>query len=310
MRITQKNLQRTYLSGLNRNLKQLSESNERLNTGRRFSRVSQNVTDAQRALKVRDQLRRNEQYATNVSNIQVELHAQETKTMQIHDLLQDVKELVVKGYSDTNSATDKKIVANEIASIRESMLQIINSKTTDRHTFATVRNESPMTVNEHNEVFFYGASVDQNDASAFLNQRISMNVGTQMDLSTSALDILGHGTTPEGTPKNILRLLSSIEQELTLNKSTHRQAYMSQLDDASNQMLMKVTDIGARNSYLERTLSRLQDENLSLTTQQNHLESIDFEEEVIFNKSFEMAWQISLQLGSKVLPQSIFDFMR
>ncbi len=59
MRITQKNLTRAYLSGLNRNINQLAKSNERLSSGKRINRVSDSVTDAKKARKVHNQLLNN-----------------------------------------------------------------------------------------------------------------------------------------------------------------------------------------------------------------------------------------------------------
>ena len=91
MRITQKNLTRAYLSGLNRNISQLSKSNERLSSGKRINKVSDNVTDAQKALKVRNQLRNNEQFVRNIQSIQNEISAQESSAMQMNEILIDVK---------------------------------------------------------------------------------------------------------------------------------------------------------------------------------------------------------------------------
>ena len=73
MRITQKNIQRAYLNNLHRNMKQLATSNERMSSGRRLNRVSDNVSDVQRALTVRDKLQRSEQYLRNIDKLQLDL---------------------------------------------------------------------------------------------------------------------------------------------------------------------------------------------------------------------------------------------
>jgi hypothetical protein len=51
-------------------------------------------------------------------------------------------------------------------------------------------------------------------------------------------------------------------------------------------------------------------DQLQLTEMQSKLEAVDIEYELIQNKSLELTWQVSLQLGTKVLPMSIFDFIR
>ena len=309
MRITSKNLQRTYLRGLNNNIKNLAESNERLNTGRRFTKLSQNVIDGSRALNVRELLARNQTFVGNAQQMQLQLFSQEDKMMQIQNLVQDAKELMVRGYSDTNSADDKLIIGNQVKSIKDSIVHIINSKSVDRYTFASFRNEAPITL-EGSNVFFYGQNVKDQENSIFNQGSFKLSVGTKIDVEQSAIDVLGHGVDAQGLPNNLILLLDQIANSITTDDKTHRKSFITKMNDQANELLMRISDVGMKTNYLETTLSRLSSEKISLTTQQNNLEAIDFEEEVIFNKTHEMAWQISLQLGTKVLPMSIFDFMR
>jgi len=309
MRITSKNLQRTFLRGLNNNIKNLAESNERLNTGRRFTKLSQNVIDGSRALNVRELLARNQTFVGNAQQMQLQLFSQEDKMMQIQNLVQDAKELMVRGYSDTNSADDKLIIGNQVKSIKDSIVHIINSKSVDRYTFASFRNEKPITLEGPN-VFFYGQNVNDQENSIFNQGSFKLSVGTMIDVEQSAIDVLGHGVDAQGLPNNLLLLLDQIANSIATDDKTHRQSFITKMNDQANDLLMRISDVGMKTNYLETTLSSLSSQKISLTTQQNNLEAIDFEEEVIFNKSHEMAWQISLQLGTKVLPMSIFDFMR
>lgn len=322
MRITQKNLTRAYLSGLNRNISQLSKSNERLSSGKRINKVSDQVTDAQKALKVRNQLRNNEQFVRNIQSIQNEISAQESSAMQMNEILIDVKELLVKAGSGVNSDSDKAIIANEISQLNKSILQLVNVKSSDRYTFSGLNNEAPIQIDVSGNVLFNGVNVDdilesdlEND-SIFIDIGIGMKFDTQVDqssvvqLNTSAIHLLGYGKNGNGTPNNLVSLLNRVVSDLKVGDVSQISEYQKQLSQSVDRVLVQVTDIGTRYAYLENSISRLENEKLNLTDQQNHLESIDYEEETILNKSYDMAYQISLQLGSKVLPLSIFDFMR
>lgn len=322
MRITQKNLTRAYLSGLNRNISQLSKSNERLSSGKRINKVSDNVTDAQKALKVRNQLRNNEQFVRNIQSIQNEISAQESSAMQMNEILIDVKELLVKAGSGINSDSDKLIIANEISQLNKSILQLVNVKTSDRYTFSGLNNEAPIQVDVSGNVLFNGVNVDDiletdlDNDSIFIDIGIGLKFDTQVDqssvvqLNTSAIHLLGYGKNGNGTPNNLVSLLNKVVSDLKVGDVSQISEYQKQLSKSVDRVLVQVTDIGTRYAYLENSISRLENEKLNLTDQQNHLESIDYEEETILNKSYDMAYQISLQLGSKVLPLSIFDFMR
>lgn len=322
MRITQKNLTRAYLSGLNRNISQLSKSNERLSTGKRINRVSDQVTDAQKALKVRNQIRNNEQFVRNIQSLKNEISAQESSAMQMNEILIDVKELLVKAGSGINSDSDKTIIANEINQLNKSILQLVNMKSSDRYTFSGLNNEAPIQVDNNGIVLFNGVNVDDiletdlKDDSIFIDVGLGMKYDTQIDqssvvqLNTSAIHLLGYGKNGNGTPNNLVSLLNKVVSDLKSGDVSQISEYQKQLKESVDRVLVQVTDIGTRYAYLENSINRLENEKLNLTEQQNHLESIDYEEETILNKSYDMAYQISLQLGSKVLPLSIFDFMR
>ena len=322
MRITQKNLTRAYLSGLNRNINQLAKSNERLSSGKRINRVSDSVTDAQKALKVRNQLFNNEQFTRNIQSIQNEISAQESSAMQMNQILIDVKGLLVKAGSGLNSDSDLTIIANELEEINNSIVQLVNVKTSDRYTFSGLNNEAPISVQNDGTVLFNGVNVDEildtdlKDDSIFIDVGIGMKFNNdQLDessvvkLNTSAIQLLGYGKNSQGIPNNLVSMLNKAVKDLKSGDVSQLSNYQNQLKESNDRLLIQVTDIGTRYAYLENTINRLENEKLNLTEQQNHLESIDYEETII-NKSYDMAYQISLQLGSKVLPLSIFDFMR
>ena len=323
MRITQKNLTRAYLSGLNRNINQLAKSNERLSSGKRINRVSDSVTDAQKALKVRNQLLNNEQFTRNIQSIQNEISAQESSAMQMNQILIDVKGLLVKAESGLNSDSDLTIIANELEEINNSIVQLVNVKASDRYTFSGLNNEAPISVQNDGAVLFNGVNVDEildtdlKDDSIFIDVGIGIKFNNdQLDessvvkLNTSAIQLLGYGKNSQGIPNNLVSMLNKAVKDLKSGDVSQLSNYQNQLKESNDRLLIQVTDIGTRYAYLENTINRLENEKLNLTEQQNHLESIDHEEETIINKSYDMAYQISLQLGSKVLPLSIFDFMR
>ena len=323
MRITQKNLTRAYLSGLNRNINQLAKSNERLSSGKRINRVSDSVTDAQKALKVRNQLLNNEQFTRNIQSIQNEISAQESSAMQMNQILIDVKGLLVKAESGLNSDSDLTIIANELEEINNSIVQLVNVKTSDRYTFSGLNNEAPISVQNNGTVLFNGVNVDEildtdlKDDSIFIDVGIGMKFNNDkldessvVKLNTSAIQLLGYGKNSQGIPNNLVSMLNKAVKDLKSGDVSQLSNYQNQLKESNDRLLIQVTDIGTRYAYLENTINRLENEKLNLTEQQNHLESIDYEEENIINKSYDMAYQISLQLGSKVLPLSIFDFMR
>ena len=109
---------------------------------------------------------------------------------------------------------------------------------------------------------------------------------------------------------NIYDLLTQIEGAL------HPEFDKAALDDMFTQLVnltdnvgMTRTDLGNRMEYLELTESRLEDDIADMTELETDLISSDPAEEAIKMKECEYVWLAVMQLGSKVLPTSLLDFM-
>lgn len=319
MRITQKNIQRAYLNNLHRNMKQLATSNERMSSGRRLNRVSDNVSDAQRALTVRDKLQRSEQYLRNIDKLQLDLNGQETSLMQMNEIIARAQSLLVNAKSDTNGPSERTILAKELDYLSESIVQLMNVQGVDRPVFAGIDGKTPIVLGD-GIVSIHGLNVDSLVSPEITGQYIDIGLGLQFNgvnvkessvvrSDTSPLEILGYGE-DNGTPNNLIRVFQELSKGLKNNDLSNFEALSKKVSSAHDRLLVSLTDLGARNAYLDNTKSRMEMDQLQLTEMQNKLEAVDIESELILNKSLELTWQVSLQLGSKVLPMSIFDFIR
>ena len=319
MRITQKNIQRAYLNNLHRNMKQLATSNERMSSGRRLNRVSDNVSDAQRALTVRDKLQRSEQYLRNIDKLQLDLNGQETSLMQMNEVIARAQSLLVNAKSDTNGPSERTILAKELDYLSESIVQLMNVQGVDRPVFAGIDGKTPIELGD-GTVSIHDEDVDTLVSPEITGQYIDIGLGLQFNegvvkessvvrSDTSPLEILGYGV-DNGTPNNLIRVFQELSKGLKNNDLSGFESLSKKVSSAHDRLLVSLTDLGARNAYLDNTKNRMEIDQLQLTEMQSKLEAVDIESELILNKSLELTWQVSLQLGSKVLPMSIFDFIR
>ena len=108
---------------------------------------------------------------------------------------------------------------------------------------------------------------------------------------------------------NIYDLLTQIENALDpLDKNTLDDCF-TQLVTLTDQVGMVRTDLGNRMQYLELTETRLTDDITNMTALETDLISSDPAEEAIKLKECEYVWLAVMQLGSKILPASLLDFM-
>lgn len=344
MRVTQSSLSRNYIRNLNRNLSDLASSNTRLSTQRRFTRVSENTADAARAFTIREQLYKNEQFLVNIRDAEGELSSTESNLMSINSILQSVEERLVQSLNGTLSTEDREIMAREVDNLKAQILQIGNAKYGSKYLFGgSNNNTAPFSVDAGDALLFNGVKAEDivldpetgkpsiaNSDGTFKavseNADVYIDIGlgltmkrqdidskTALKISTSGIDVLGFGRTEiNGTemPNNIYSLLDKIAADLRSNDTTLLGDDLTHLQNKSKALLINITDIGNREAFLSRSADKIETDILNLKKTQNALEGIKLEEEITTNKSFEMAWMVTLQLGSKIIPPSIFDFMR
>lgn len=324
MRVTQKSINRNYLKGVNRNLLAYTQSTHKMNTGRKFSKVSDDISAAARAFKIRTALSRNEQYVENIENIKASVNVAEDLALKINDWVKTVDERLVQANGPACGEDERKIIAQEVRNLKENIMQAINGSSTGTFVFGGSKNEAPFKYDNGKLVFRDGTEVDSATSDSDFDDRdVYMDIGfgltfngDELDTtsvvksSTSALDLLGYGTADNGLPNNLITLFDKIATDLENNDSAALTEDLGHIQNRHAEYLVQLTNIGNRSSFLDENLDRIENEITGLKTRQDDLEAVDIEEELIYNNTYYSAYQISLQLGSKVMPMSIFNFMR
>ena len=143
---------------------------------------------------------------------------------------------------------------------------------------------------------------------SFSGLTIMGNAGTVANPGDTVNPIIGaKGTEVAG---NLYDLLGQIQNALTpeLDKNALDDMF-TQLVNLTDQVGMVRTDLGNRMEYLQLTQTRLEDDITNMTALETDLISSDPAEEAMKMKECEYVWLALMQLGSKVLPASLLDFM-
>ncbi len=348
MRVTQSMMTRNYLKNLNTNLANLSESHEKISSGKKFTRSSENVADAARALKVRDQLYTDKQYLSNIQNVQNRLSSAESNLSSINSILVSARDKMQKAMTDT-SGNVRDILAQEIDSLRDEVLQFANAQFSDKYLFGGSNNAgAPFTKDAATgEILYNGVKVDDiqknSDGSYYYyktpadeasdiktavpeNSDVYLDIGLGLNMnqnevdprsafkvSFSGLDILGYGKDAKsGLSNNALNLLSDAVK--TMSEQPMDSDKLSQISDLMKQktenVMLNITDIGTKCNFLDKSAERLENDVFNLTKAQQDLEITNDASETIQWKMYNYAWMASLQYGAKVLPVSLMDFIR
>lgn len=346
MRVAQRMVTRNYMRSLNTALGKRADSLERSGSGVKYKRLSDNVADGTRAMRIQEEREQSESALENVENILLEYNSFDSTMKSIDDSIQTIQEKVLKAMSESYGQGNQDVLAKEIGNIRDQIIQFANAQFASKHLFGGTNNATPaFDIDAGGKATFNGIPMEliyrdaatgeyryddgSGDKPVPNCENVYMDIGlgmkmtaqgpdprTAFQVSFDSLMMLGHGAPATGdkygTPvsNNILDLLTQLEQAVSASDKEAIDDCQGQLVRLNDKMRMSRTDLGTRVTYLERTQDRLTNDINNLGEMESSLISADPAEEAINMKMMEYVWLATLQLGMQILPSSLLDFLR
>lgn len=344
MRVTNNAMTRNYLLNLNNNMNKLNKTSNRLQTGRNFNKMSQNVSDGTRSLNIRTQMYKNEQIQENVKKAGETLSVAETNLMSIEDVLNSVYDQTIRAVNGTHESASE-IYSINFDSLKNQVVEFANCKYNDCYILGGTNNqEVPFSVvdgqlcyngvnvnniEKNDGVFYSGGEEVPYSENVYMDIGIGLSVKngkvdprTAFNMTVSGLDALGYGESEityedrNGeshtitAPNNAYELLDDMARALDEKDFDKLSALNDHLRSTVDDLITEIADIGVRSKYLDNHSVRLEDEEFYMTEIQSELEYIEDTKELIDYKSHEYAWQLTLQYGGSVIPKSLMDYVQ
>ena len=139
----------------------LAKLQQQISTGQRLTKPSDDPAASARVLELEQIVAINEQYQSNISQAKHRLELQDTTLSSVENLMQRIRELVIRGNSASMSAESRSAIADEIDERYKELISLSNS--TDEngdYLFAGFQNQSEpfteLTTGSITEVQFNG----------------------------------------------------------------------------------------------------------------------------------------------------------
>lgn len=339
MRVTQVSTNRRYLEHLNSSLGSMNDIALQISSGRKFNRASEDTVSATKALLVRREYDKTQVHISNTEDAIDIFDSVEGVLNQINNITIDVNGILTTAVNGTNDSESRKVYANNIRNLADEIIKSANTEFSGKYVLAgSSNNGPPFTKDGSGNLFFNGESVDKNhpDGRPYLrseletafphnkNVYVDVGYGLQVDaagnvdpnhalkLSTSGAEVLGNGVDSDGDPLNVYSLMKkaadSLEKEPYDSDATAK--LLNKLVKARDNIGLELTNVGDRLTTSKNNLKRLKDDDLNLTASMTRIESVDKESAIIDYKMYEFIYKATLQMGTKIIQPSIFDFMR
>ncbi|MDK2812948.1 MAG: flagellar hook-associated protein 3 FlgL [Clostridiales bacterium] len=349
MRIAQRTISRNYLKQLNTSMSKKAGCLERSTSGLKFSKLSENVADGTRAMHIQEERYQSQQQLSTVNDLVSEFKSVDSNMDSIQSILQNLQEKVLAGMSENYGQNKRDILAKEISSCKEQILQFANAQFGGKYLFAGTNNsDAPFTVDATSgKLQFNGIDVDQisyqggayvypdpsdpslkkvvpNSGNLYADIGLGLKVSstgtpdsrTAFEVSFQGLELMGYGASTTGengtnVSSNVYDLLTQIEASLTsgYDGNTLKDA-QTKLVKLTDKVGMQRTELGTRDRFLERMQTRLTNDIENMSAMESELISSKPADEAIKLQDANYVWKAILQLGSQILPSSLLDYIR
>ncbi len=294
MRVTQGMIVGNFLSNLNNSFRDMDKIQRQLSTGRKITKPSDDPVAIASSLRLRSGLAETDKYTANVAQATSWLNSTDTALGQVGDLLQQTRDLVVRGASGTMPQTSMEAIANEIYQIREQLLQVGNTTHDGRYIFGGFQTTAAP--------FDVTTGAYSGDVTADIEYEIGVNI--KLNINVTGQDaFLGAG--------DVFTLLSDIETDLRNgDASSLSNSRIGAVDTAIDNLLSIRADVGARTNRLELTKTRLEEGNINLSSLLSSVEDVNVAEAITQLKMQENSYRTALSAGARIIQPTLMDFLR
>jgi flagellar hook-associated protein 3 FlgL len=299
MRITNSITGSTFSAGINLQRNKLNVLQEQISTNKRINRPSDSPGDAETVLNLKTSQTAIEQFKRNAATVYQKLTVADDTLNNYETILNRVQTLVSQGLSDTTtSPTAKNSLATELETLRQSVLNIANTKQDNHYVFGGTRqNEAPFdpstatpaTLPATSQYVQIEPGASPIRAGVTAESFLSDANSTIFTDLTSAIDALrgtGDAVADKATLKNTISRVH-IYTDLAANAHAVIGANTNTAETVQDELLTSSTTLGERISSLE---------------------DIDFAETALQLKDAQNSLEASLQVAATGR-RSLFDYL-
>lgn len=295
MRVTNSMMVRNMLGHLQNNMEDLNNLNEQLSSGKLFQKPSDSPIKVSDSLNYKSILNRNTQYQRNLGQAENWLNSTESALKSGTEVIQRARELTIYASTDSLTSEDRKKIASEVEQLRDELVDISQAKQGDNYIFSGQRiDQKPFNITKTPDY-----EVDyQGDKRTITRQ---FNDGVEMKINLNGEDVF----------KDDIEALNNLYEDLKDGeKSEEIGTYLEKMDTSIDNFINLRSQVGAKLNRVKMTESRLTSEELHITKMKSENEDADLAEVITNLKMEETVYRASLASGSRIMQQSLVDFMR
>lgn len=346
MRITNMMMINSMNYTLSRNLESMNTQYIQMSTGKSFQKASDNPVAASKSMLYTSELSEIEQYQSNASDATSRLSVIEASINSAEEILERTRELTVQAANETLSSEDLSAIAAEIIELNDQLMEISNTTYAGQSLFGGYNvTENPFVTNEDGVLLYndealtltgpYSDEMSDEDILALYDDYDDIQVlsnesdenliyrigdNSEVDVNVEGQELFGTGETSTFSVmkkiemamlgKTSYKEIDASTTPPTINKiDLNMSSLIGELDSCLDNIRATKAEVGARQSYVELSTSRLNQDYYTYTALLSANEDADIAEVSMNLANAESVYNASLAAGSKIILPTLADFI-
>ena len=300
MRITNNITTQNALRTMQHGQRQIAIASDRVTSGLRFQRASEDPTAASQVMRSAGSLRALQQYQRTVESATARTAAEEGVLDQLGTLLTRANELAASQATGTANAQTRRIVKAEVDQLLRTAVSLGNTRHGDAYLFGGAQAAvAPFAIDETDPDDLGFTATGSPGA-----HRVEIASGQLLSTTHDGTEVFGTTTQgPLAALRDLSRALAADDQD-AIGLAGER------LSAALTDVQTLVGDLGARANQLQITSANLGALEITLTTFKSDLQEVDFEQAVTELVGRQTAFQAAMLATSRVMGMNLTDYLR
>lgn len=294
MRVTHLGAHQSALTRINTRLSEYAATQDKLASGKRLRRPSDDPIGMNRALELRASLRAREQEGRNAADGKMWMDLADSKLQDIVSQLQRARELAVRGATYTGPQ-ERDAIAQEIGHLRDDIVALANATHQGRGLFSGF--SAGDAVEKVAGTWTYVGDAGQ------INRRVSENEVVTINVTADVAFGFTAGT-------DVFTVLDNLETALYADDTAGVETALGNIDNGLQTVLGGLGIVGARANQVETAMARNADDMITITQQLSSLEDVDIAEAVMDLQLQQTAYEAALAAFAQSSQSSLVDFLR
>lgn len=306
IRPTTQETNRSMLNYIFNNQNRYNESTEQVSTGQKLNKPSDNPTDASTVLNINKKLSQLNGYIDNMDTAQNELNVLDNSMATLTSSLQKANDLAIEATNETNSATVRSNIKQQIDQIIKNVVAVGNTNYNGTYIFAGTN----VGTVPFQELPTGGVAYTGTPQTGDYQRYIQISDGVTTAINAPGDQVLGSYDAATNTGSGILKTLYDLSNALGADDTAGIRATTTQLQTEVDNTSSIRTTFASITSRFEITQSSIDITKSQLTSYRSDLQDIDISEAVTNLKLAEVALQATMQVASMTMSaSSLLNYM-